>query len=110
MNIASFPEWLGKLTVSGYHIKPIYSDLARARTAEIATAAATAKATLDDSIRRAYVKLSYIDVSRISVLSFPASLNNSDDTQQLTPSVRPATSDILMRCDGRCTEGVRAPM
>ena len=46
VDIASSAERLSKLTVSGDHTKPIYSDLARARTAEIATAAATAKATL----------------------------------------------------------------
>ena len=95
--------------MSGDHTKPISSDLARARTAKIATAAATAKATLDDSARRAYVKLSYKYVSRISVLPFPASWNKCDGTQQLTRSVRSAMSDILMRCDDRCTEGVRAP-
>ena len=71
--------------------------------------AALAKSTLDDSVRRAYVKLSHKDVSRISVLPFPASLNKSDGTQQLTRSVRSAMTDVLMRCDDRCQEGVRAP-
>ena len=109
VDIASSAEQLSKVTVSSDHNKPIYSDLARARTAEIATAAATAKATLDDSVRRAYVKLSYKDVSRISVLPFPASLNKSDGPQQVTRSVRSAMTDILMRCGDRCTEGIRAP-
>ena len=92
--------------MSGDHTKPISSGLARARTVELATAAATAEAMLDDSVRRAYVKLSYKDVSRISVLMFPASLNKSDGTQQLTRWVSSAMSDILMRCGDRCTEGV----
>ena len=43
------------------------------------------------------------------MLPFPASLNKSDGTQQLTRSVQSAMSDILMRCDDRCTKGVRAP-
>ena len=72
---------------------------ARARTAEIATAAALAKFTLGDLVRRAYIRLSNKDVSRISTLPFPASLNKSDGTQQLTRSVQSATTDILMRCD-----------
>ena len=109
MDIVFSAERLSKLTVSGDHTKPISLDLARARTAEIATAVATAEATLDDSVRRAYVKLSYKDVSSISVLPFPAFLNKSDGTQQLTRSVRSAMSDMPMRCDDRCTEGVRAP-
>ena len=109
VDIASSADRLSKLTVSGDHTKPVSSDLARERTAELATAAALAKCTLDDSVRRAYVKLSHKDVSRISVLPFPASLNKSDGTQQLTRSVRSSMTDILMRCDNRCQEGVRAP-
>ena len=104
VDIASSAEPLSKLAVSGDHTKSIFQDLARARTAEIATAAATARATLNDSVRRAHVTLSYKDVSRISVLPFPASLNKSDSTQQLTRLVGPAMSDIFMRCDDRCTE------
>ena len=85
VDIASSAERLGKLTVSGDRTKPVPSELAatRERTAELATAEALAKSTLD-SVRRVYVKLPYKDVSRISVLPFPASLNKSDGTQQLT--------------------------
>ena len=109
VDIDSSAEQLSKLTVSGDRTKPVSSDLARERTAKLATAAALAKLTLDDAVRRAYVKLSYKDVSRISVLPLPASLNKSDGTQRLTRSVRSAMTDILMRCDDRCQEGVRAP-
>ena len=109
VDIASSVERLSKLTVSGDHTKPISSDLARGRTADLAAAAALAKSTLDDSVRGAYAKLSYKDISRISVLPFPAPLNKSDGTQQLTRSVRSAWTDILMRCDDRCQKGVRAP-
>ena len=109
VDIASSAEQLSKLTVSGDRTKPVSSDLARERTAELATAAALAKSTLDDSVRRAYVKLSHQDVSRISVLAFPASLNKFDGTQQLTRSVRSALTDILMGCDDRCQEDARAP-
>ena len=109
VDIASSAERLSKLIVSGVHTKPISSDLARACTAEIATAVATDKATLDDSVRLACVKLSYKDVSHISVLRFSSSLNKSDGTQQLTHSVGSAMSDILIHCDDRCTESARAP-
>ena len=109
VDIASSAERLSKLTVSGDRTKPVSSDLACKRTAELATTTALAKSTLDDSARRAYVKLSYKDVSRISALPFPASLNKSDGTQQLTRSVRSAITDVLMRYDDRCREGVRAP-
>ena len=109
VDIASSAERLSKLTVSGDRTKPVPSDLARERTAELATAAALAKSTPDDPVGRAYVKLPYKDVLRISVLPFPASLNKSDGTQQLTRSVRSAMPDILMRCDDRCQEGARAP-
>ena len=86
-----------------------FFGLSRARTAEISTTAATVIATLGDSVRRAYIKLSYKYVSRLSVPPFPASLNKSDGTQQRTRSVRSSMFDVLMRCDDRCTEGVRAP-
>ena len=53
-----FPdERLGKSTVTDDRAKPVSSFLARARTSTIATAAVTAKATLDDSVKRAYVKI-----------------------------------------------------
>ena len=70
-----------------------FLHLARERTAELATAGAPAKSTLDDSVMRAYVKLFYTDVSSISVLPFPASLDMSDGTRQLTPSVWSAITD-----------------
>ena len=53
VDIASSAERLSKLTVSGDHTKSISSDLTRTRTAEIATAAAMAEATLDDLVWRA---------------------------------------------------------
>ena len=58
VGIASSAELLSKLTVSGGRTKPVSSDLARERTAELATAAALAKSTFDDSVRRAYITLS----------------------------------------------------
>ena len=109
VDIGSSAERLSTLTASGDCTKPVFSDLARERTAELAIAAALANSTLGDPVRRAYVKLSHKDVSRISVLPFPASLNKSAGTHQLTRSVRSAMTDILMRCDDRCEEGVRAP-
>ena len=101
VDIASSAERLSKLTASSDRTKPVSSVLACERTAELATAPALAKSMLDDSVRRAYVKLSYKDVSRISALPFPASLNKSDGTQKLTRSVRSAMTDILMGCDDR---------
>ena len=88
VHIASFTERLSKLNVSGDRTKPFSSELAHERTAELATAAALVKSTLDGSVWRAYVTLSYKDVSRVSVLPLPASLNKSDSTQHITCSVR----------------------
>ena len=53
VDIASSAERLSKLTVSDDRTKPVSSNLARERTAELATAAALTKSTHDDSIRRA---------------------------------------------------------
>ena len=78
---------LSKRTVSGDHTIPCCSGLDRARTSAIATAEATAKATLADSIERAYVMLPYNDASPISVLQFPPSLNKSGGAKQLKRSV-----------------------
>ena len=71
VNIAPSAEHLSKLAASGDRTKLVSSYLARERTAELATTAALVKSTLDDSVRRAYVKLSYEDVSRISVRTVP---------------------------------------
>ena len=109
VELASFAERLSKLTVSGDRTKPVSCDFSHGRIAELAIAAALSKSTLDDSVRRAYVELSYKDVSRISVLRFPASLNKADGTQQLTRSIGSAMTDVHMRSDDRCQEGVRAP-
>ena len=109
VDIAPSAEHLSKLAASGDRTKLVSSYLARERTAELATTAALDESMLYEPVRRAYVKLFYEDVSRISVLPFHASLNKSDGTQQLTRSVRSAMTDILMRCDDRCQEGVRAP-
>ena len=59
VDIASSAGRLSKFTVSGDRINPVSSDLARKSTAERPTVAAKAKPTIDDSVRRAYVKLSY---------------------------------------------------
>ena len=58
-DVASTAERPSKLTKSGEHTKPFDSDVAGARTSRMATAAATAKSTLDDSVKCAYVKLHY---------------------------------------------------
>ena len=110
MDVASSAKRLTKLTVSGEHTNYVSLDLVRARTSAIATAAATATATLGDSVKRAFVKPPHKDVARISVLPFSISLNKSDGAQQLTRSDRSAMADTIMRCDDRCTEGVRPPM
>ena len=69
--IASSAERLSKLTVSGDHTTPVSLDLARARASAIATAAATVRATRDDSVKRAYVKFPHKDVARISLTTAP---------------------------------------
>ena len=71
MDVASSTEPVSKLTVSDDHTISVSSDLVRARASSIATASATAKATLDDSMKLAYSKLPYKEVSRISMLPFP---------------------------------------
>ena len=78
VDVASSAERLSTLTVSSDNSRPASSDLPRARTSAIAPAAASAKATLDDSVKRAYVKLPHKDAARISALHFPTSLSKSD--------------------------------
>ena len=94
VDVASSDNRLSKRTVSDGHTKSVSSDLALARTSAIAIAAAKDKATLDDLVKRAYVKLPHKDLARISVLPFPTSLNKHGDAQQHTCSDRSAMSDI----------------
>ena len=85
------------------------STLAGARTSAIATADATADARHQSSVRRACVTIGLKYVARISTLPFPASVSKAAGAQQLTRSVKAAMSEILMRSDDRCTEGLRSP-
>lgn len=88
--------------------KPVSSNLAHACTAAIDPADAAAKATLSASVVHVYIHLGHKDVTRISVLPFPASANKVDGAQQLVHSTKSAASEILIRCDDRCTEGFRS--
>ena len=104
VDVASSAERLSKLSMTGDRAKPVSSTLAHARTAAIATADATADARREASVRRAYVTHGLKDVARISALHFSASVSKAGGAQQLTRSVKAALSEILMRCDDRCTK------
>ena len=109
VDVASSSERLSKLSVTGDRAKPVSSTLAHARTATIATADAAADARHEASVRRAYVTLGLKDVARIAALPFPASVNKTAGAQQQTRSVKTAMSEIFMRSDDRCTEGLKSP-
>ena len=102
-------ERLSKMTVTEDRVKLVSSDFARAHTSAINTAHAAAEANHVTSVRHPYVTVSHKDVSGISVLPFPASRNKADGVQQLTRSVKSAMSDIPMRSDELCTEGLQSP-
>ena len=108
MDVASSTESLSKMTVTEDHVKPVSSELSRARPSAIATADAVTEANHVAYVRCAYVTISRIDMSRISVLPSSAFLNKADGAQHLTRSVKSATSDILVRSDDLCTEGLRS--
>ena len=88
---------------------PVYSHLAHARTAAIAAADAAADARHEASVRRAYVPLGLKEVACIATIPFPASVSKAAGAQQLTWSVKAAMTEILMRSDDRCTEGLNSP-
>ena len=95
VDISSSAERLSKSTVTGDHAKPVCSDFAGARSSAIATASVTGKATLDDSVKRAYVKIALNDAARISVPIFKQVQRRATTH---TRSVKTfAMSDILMR-------------
>ena len=71
MDVASSAQGLSKPTVSCDYTISVSSGLVCARAFAIATASATAKASLDDSVKRAYFKLPYKNVSRSFILPFP---------------------------------------
>ena len=58
VDIDSSGECLRKVTLMDVLAASVSSELARARTSMIATVAAIANVTLDDSVKRTYVKLS----------------------------------------------------
>ena len=83
---------------------PVSSNFTHARTAAITSAAAAKQHTAD--VQRAYKHLGLKDISRISVLPFPSSINPSDAMQQLPRSVKASTSDIRMMCNDDIHEGL----
>ena len=89
-------------------VKPVSSNLARARTSAIPTTDAAAEARHEAFVCHAYVTIGQNKAAHISALPFPASLNKANGTQQLTRSVKAAMSDILMSSDERCTEDLRS--
>ena len=109
VDVASSAERLSKLCVTGDRAKPVSSTLAHARTAAIATAYAAADVRHQASVRHAYVTLGLKNVARIATLPFPTSANKAAGAQQLTRSVKAAMSEILMRSDDRCTDGIKSP-
>ena len=80
-----------------------------ARTASIATADAAADVRHEVSVRRVYATLDLKDVARIATRPFPPAVNKAAGAQQLTRSVKAAMTEILMRSDDRCTEGLESP-
>ena len=109
VDVASSAERLSKRSVTGDRAKLVSSNLAHARTAAIATADAAADARHEATVHHEYVTLGLQDVARISALPFPASVNKAAGAQHLHGSVKAASSEILMRCDDRCTEGLQTP-
>ena len=109
VNVAFSAKRLSKLSVTEARAKPVFSTLPRASTSAIATANAAADAKHEASVHRSYDTIGLNDVARISALIFPASLNKAAGALQLTRSVKAAMSDILMRSDDRCAEGLRSP-
>ena len=84
VDVASSAERLSKRSVTGERAKSVYSTLAHARTAAIATTDAAADARHEASVRRVYATLGLKDVAHIATLPFPASVNKAAGTQQLT--------------------------
>ena len=109
VDVPSSAERLSKLSVTGNRAKPVSSTLAHVCTATIATADAAADARHDASVCRAYVTPGLKDIARISTLPFHASVNKAAGTQQLTRSAKAAMSEIFMRSDDRCNEGLKSP-
>ena len=91
--------------MSGDRAMPVSSRLAHARTAAIAAPDAAADARHEASVRRACVTLGLKQVARIATLPVPASVDKAAGAQ-LTRSVKAAMTEILMRCDDRCTAGL----
>ena len=109
VDVASSAERLSKLSVTEDRTKSVSSTLARTRTSAIAPADDAADSRHQASVRRAYVTIDLKYVARISALPFTDSINKAADAQQPTRSVKAVTSEIIMRSDNRCTEGLRSP-
>ena len=90
VDVASSAERLNEMTMTDDRVKPLSFDLARARSSAIETTDATEEAKQVTSVRRVHITIRHKDVSHISVLTFPASLNKADGAQQLTRSVKSA--------------------
>ena len=85
---------------------PVSSSLAHARTTAIDSAATNLAIKHTADVQRAYKHLGLKQISRISVLHFPYSINPSDAVQQLTRSVKASASDMIMMSNDGSHEGL----
>lgn len=74
--ISSSAERLRNLTVTGDRTKPVLFGLTRPPISAIASAAATAMATLHASVNIAYINVALKDVARTFLMPLPAYFNS----------------------------------
>ena len=78
---------------------PVSSNLAHVLTSAIDSAAAAAATKSTAEIKHEYEYLGPKDISGISIISFPSSINPSDPAQQPTRSVKASASEMFMMCN-----------
>ena len=60
-------------------------------------------------VKRAYANTNVHKIERITIMPFHTALDKTDAAHQLARIIKLALSDILVRCDDQCFDGLEAP-
>lgn len=103
IDTARFTELTGEPSID----RPLSTTLAHTRQATVDETAAVAAAAHVARVQRNYTHLDFGIVDPITALSFHASADSSEWTQQLTNSVKSAMAGTLGLCDDFCFDGLK---
>ena len=88
---------------------PLSSITAHARQATVTAVAAELDSAHIAAVKRAYANTNVHKIERVTTMPSHTVLDKTDVAHQLARSITLALSDILVRCDHQCFDGLEHP-